>query len=211
VKNVAKNTGLFLVVALLFGALFAATTKASTVSSSVEINELMADNKSTIANALGNYTDWIELYNKADYTVDISGMFLTDNLTTYRWQIPENTTIQAHSYLLVFADGNFRLGGLHTNFKLDADGETIALFAADGSLVDSLTFGEQIQDISFGRTSDGGSNWNYLTDPSPGEANFVDTSLFSGYPWPVWVVLAVLLCVICLAVFRHKIFRRKQK
>jgi hypothetical protein len=207
VKKSNQSVCVILFVALLLAALISIGTLASgTVSSSVVINELMADNEFTIQSDHGNYTDWIELYNTADYAIDVSGMFLTDNLTTYSWQFPSNTTIQVHGYLLVWTDGNFRLGGLHTNFKLDSDGETIALFAADGSLVDSVTFGRQVQDISYGRTTDGGSNWNYLIDPTPGETNFVDTSLFSDYPLPIWVVLAVLLAVICLAVFRGKIF-----
>jgi hypothetical protein len=208
VKKSKQSTCLILFATLLLDTLFTAGAVDGTVSSPVVINEIMTDNESTIKSDYGNYTDWIELYNTADYIVDVSGMFLTDNLTTYRWQFPSNVSIQAHGYLLVWADGNFRLGGLHTNFKLDSDGETIALFAADGSLVDSITFDRQVQDVAYGRTSDGESNWNYLIDPTPGEANSVDTSLFSSYPWPVWAALAALLAVVCLAVFRDKIFRR---
>jgi hypothetical protein len=174
------------------------------------INEFMADNKVTILSDQGNYGGWIELYNTADYAVDVSGMFLTDNLTTYRWQIPSNVTIQAHGYLLIWADGNFRVGDLHTNFKLDEDGETIALYAADGSLVDLVEFGEQVEDVSFGRTVDGGSSWNYNIEPTPGEANRVDNSLIAGYPWPIWAVPMTLLAAVCLVIFKNKIFRRKQ-
>ncbi len=212
VKKSKQATCIILFAALLFDIILAGgTVNASSASSPVVINEFMTNNESTIQNDRGNYTDWIELYNTADYAIDISGMFLTDNLTTYSWQFPSNTTIQAHGYLLVWADGNFRLGGLHTNFKLDSDGETIALFAADGSLVDCVTYEEQVQDVSYGRTNDGGSNWNYLIDPTPGEANFVDTALFCVYLWPVWVVLAGLFSAVCLVVFKDKIFRRGQK
>jgi hypothetical protein len=208
VKKSKQSICMILFATVLFDTLFTAGAVDEHVSSSVVINELMTGNETTIKSDYGNYTDWIELYNTADNTIDISGMFLTDNITTYRWQFPSNTSIQAHGYLLVWADGNFRLGGLHTNFKLDSDGETIALFATDGSLVDSISFDRQVQDVSYGRTLDGGSNWDYLIDPTPGEANFVDTSLFSSYPWHVWAILAFLLAVACLVAFRGKIFRR---
>lgn len=208
-KKSIQSACIFLFAILLINALITVDAVASdAISSPVVINELMADNESTIQSDRGNYTDWIELYNSANYAVDVSGMFLTDNPTTYSWQFPTNTTIQAYGYLLVWADGNFRLGGVHTNFKLDSDGETIALFAADGSLVDSVTFGRQVQDGSYGRTTDGGSNWNYLIDPTPEEANFVDTSFFSDYSLPIWVALVVLLIVVCVAVFIVKIFWR---
>jgi len=208
VRHLTKPAGLFL--SLCLCTLLATFPAAAASSAPIVINEFMADNKSTILSDQGNYGDWIELYNTADYAVDVSGMFLTDNLTTYRWQIPSNVTIQAHGYLLIWADGNFRVGDLHTNFKLDEDGETIALYAADGSLVDLVEFGEQVEDVSFGRTVDGGSSWNYNIEPTPGEANRVDNSLIAGYPWPIWAVPMALLAAVCLVIFRNKIFRRKQ-
>jgi len=208
VRHLTKPAGLFLSFCLF--TLLAAFPAADASSAPIVINEFMADNKVTILSDQGNYGGWIELYNTADYAVDVSGMFLTDNLTTYRWQIPSNVTIQAHGYLLIWADGNFRVGDLHTNFKLDEDGETIALYAADGSLVDLVEFGEQVEDVSFGRTVDGGSSWNYNIEPTPGEANRVDNSLIAGYPWPIWAVPMALLAAVCLVIFRNKIFRRKQ-
>jgi len=208
VRHLTKPAGLFLSFCLF--TLLAAFPAADASSAPIVINEFMADNKVTILSDQGNYGGWIELYNTADYAVDVSGMFLTDNLTTYRWQIPSNVTIQAHGYLLIWADGNFRVGDLHTNFKLDEDGETIALYAADGSLVDLVEFGEQVEDVSFGRTVDGGSSWNYNIEPTPGEANRVNNSLIAGYPWPIWAVPMALLAAVCLVIFRNKIFRRKQ-
>ncbi len=207
-RHLTKPAGLFLSFCLF--TLLAAFPAADASSAPIVINEFMADNKVTILSDQGNYGGWIELYNTADYAVDVSGMFLTDNLTTYRWQIPSNVTIQAHGYLLIWADGNFRVGDLHTNFKLDEDGETIALYAADGSLVDLVEFGEQVEDVSFGRTVDGGSSWNYNIEPTPGEANRVNNSLIAGYPWPIWAVPMALLAAVCLVIFRNKIFRRKQ-
>jgi len=159
---------------------------------------------------VGNYSDWIELYNTANYDVDMSGMFLTDNLTTYMWQFPNGTIIRAHGYLLVWADANIRVGGLHTNFKLSAKGETIGLFASDGSLVDSLTFGEQMQDVSYGRITDGDTNWGYMINPTPNAANLIDTSLFAGYSLTVWGILAAVLVAVGLLIFKDKIFRRPQ-
>ncbi|NQV31551.1 MAG: lamin tail domain-containing protein, partial [Phycisphaeraceae bacterium] len=71
--------------------------------SQVLINEFMASN-STIADAAGQYDDWIELHNPTDHPVDVGGMSLTDDLSQPdRWQFPLNrsdiTTIAAHGYL----------------------------------------------------------------------------------------------------------------
>ena len=129
----------------------------------------------------------------------------------YRWQFPNETVIEAHGYLLVWADAEIRMGGLNSNFKLDASGGVIGLFASDGSLIDSVTYGEQIQDISYGRTVDGGSSWSFMTKPTPGEANSVDTALFTGYPWEFWGVLALAIVVVGLVAFRAKIRLGRKK
>ncbi|MCW3983225.1 MAG: lamin tail domain-containing protein [Candidatus Bathyarchaeota archaeon] len=205
-KTLTKTSAAILGAAFLFATFSTSGSAVSGASSTtVVVNEFMAINESTVQNDNGNYTDWIELYNTADYSIDLSDMFLTDNLTSYRWQFPNDTVIQAHGYLLVWADADVMLGGLHTNFKLDGDGETIGLYATDGSLMDSVTFGEQIADISYGRTVDGDSNWTYITDPTPGAANNSSSSLFTADTGIVLVIVAVGAFAVCIVVFKGKI------
>jgi hypothetical protein len=136
------------------------------------INELMADNKASIQGPDGKYPDWIELYNMGDKTVDLSGMYLTDDLANpMTWEFPMGTSIGANSYLLVWADKSTGSGVLHANFALDANGEKVGLFAADGKTnIDYVVFCEQFSDASCGRCLDGNSTWNYLA-PTPGSAN----------------------------------------
>ncbi len=66
--------------------------------------------------------------------------------------------------------------GLHTNFKLSKDGEEIGLYddpALGGILVDSITFGLQTMDISYGRIYDSGVMWAFFDSATPGTANAV--------------------------------------
>ena len=60
---------------------------------------------------------------------------------------------------------------LHTNFNLNKSGESLNLFAPDGSLLDSLSFSDQVQNVSFGRQPDGRKDWCYFTRPTPAEPN----------------------------------------
>jgi len=60
---------------------------------------------------------------------------------------------------------------LHTNFKLDADGETIFLTDSTGGKIDELTFGYIPTGFSFGRKPDGGTNWFYFENPTPKYSN----------------------------------------
>ena len=144
---------------------------------SVVVNELLASNAAMLADPdFGGYGDWIELYNPASSAVDLSGYTLTDDLTeTSRWRIPDGTTIAAEGYLLIWADdentGPPTTSALHSDFKLSAGGEQVGLYDAAGAVVDTLTYGEQTTDISFGRVPDGGTAWAFMPTPTPGAAN----------------------------------------
>ena len=66
------------------------------------INELMASNSSIIQDPQGQYDDWIEIYNDDSSPIDVSGMYLTDDLDNpTKWQFPASTTIPAGGYILV--------------------------------------------------------------------------------------------------------------
>ena len=59
----------------------------STLNAQVKINEVQSSNANTIASDLGNYADWIELYNTSTSSVNISGYYITDNRDLPRkWQ-----------------------------------------------------------------------------------------------------------------------------
>ena len=60
---------------------------------------------------------------------------------------------------------------MHAGFKLSAGGEEIGLYGIGGILVDSLTFGSQNADESYGRIPDGSNNWRAIDAPTPATSN----------------------------------------
>jgi len=231
-KNKIQASAFIVVIVLLTGGLLAAVgindCSASIVTQSVialetvgvadeaavtvVINELMADNEATIQSPDGTSSDWIELFNNGDNSVDLSGMYLTDDLTNPTWQFPAGTVIEAYSYLLVWADGDSGQDALHADFKLNANGETVALLASDGETVlDSITFGKQIEDVSYGRLPDGSASWSYMTTSSAGEANAENARSTLSTPWPIWLFIALTLTACIAVLVKDKIrARRKQ-
>jgi len=141
------------------------------------INEFMAANSKSNADPQGQYDDWIEIYNYGRSAVYVGGMYLTDNIDRpTKWRIPDGTPSQAvipsQGHLVIWADDDTGDTGLHANFKLDADGEEIALFDSDGiTLIDSITFGEQTCDVSFGRYPDGAEYFQPFVSPTPAATN----------------------------------------
>jgi hypothetical protein len=133
----------------------------------VLINEWMADNTGPggfIDSADSRFSDWLELYNPNPSAVSLSGYFLSDTVAQPRkWMIPTNTTVGANGFLLVWADGetNLNVSGaadLHSSFKLNKGGSTIALYTADGVAQHVITFGAQEANVSQGFYPDGNTN-----------------------------------------------------
>ncbi len=147
----------------------------------VFINEWMAANTSFVADpADGDFDDWFELYNPNDVAVNLTGYALSDVLAPGgpRWSVPAGTTIPARGFLLVWADNETgqnatNRADLHANFQLRQAGEEIGLFAPNGNIADSVTFGNQTNNISEGRWRDGAQDIYFMPTPTPRAANVV--------------------------------------
>jgi hypothetical protein len=141
------------------------------------INELMAANSSIIADPQGRYEDWIELHNTSKARIDVGGLYLTNDADApTKWQIPAGnrilTTIPAEGFLVIWADGDTTSPGLHASFKLSANGDSLYLFNSDGiTRIDSIEFGVQIPNVSYGRYPDASAEWQILSRPTPGAPN----------------------------------------
>ncbi len=137
----------------------------------------MADNSSTIADEANEFEDWIEIYNSSSTAIDLGGYYISDDLLEpMLYQIPTTdpaaTTIPAGGFLLLWADKDLDQGVLHIDLKLGAGGEDIVLTTPDGITVeDQLTFGGQSADVSYGRTSDGGADFDFFPAATPGTSN----------------------------------------
>jgi hypothetical protein len=145
----------------------------------VFINEVMAKNTSTYPDEHGEYEDWIELYNAGSDTVDLAGLYLSDALPAMQaWQIPsghpELTAILPKGFKVFIADNEPAEGLLHTGFKLDKDGDEVALLQVMGKdtiVIDYLKFGSQNANVSQGRYPDGSATFEFMIVSTPGYAN----------------------------------------
>lgn len=139
--------------------------------SQLVINEFQASNTNDYLDPHSEtYIDWIELYNSSASDIDLSGYFISDNPTNhFKYTLPVNTIIPANGYLIMWADGTGT--GLHTNFKLSSGGEYVLLSNNLGVLLDSISFSDQMTDVSYGRVSDGDPVWGYFPQSTPNASN----------------------------------------
>ncbi len=144
----------------------------------VVINEILASNSENIHDEDGDHSDWIEICNRGSVPVNLNGWSLTDNPGTPRKWIFPPTVLEASGYLVVFASGKDRSGTgeveLHTNFKMERNGEYLALFddGSPGQVVTEFSpeFPPQETDVSYGysQTLD---RFVYFNTPTPGSKN----------------------------------------
>jgi len=153
--------------------------------SGLRINEFQAGNVNTIADEDHSYPDWIELFNPTGQSIDLAGWSLTDEIQNPKKWIFPSVTLGSGKYLPVFASGkNKRLPGspLHTNFKLTADGEYLALFSPAGKAFSEWNpFPEQLPGQSQGLLN--GALVTFKV-PTPGTAN--SGGVLLRYPDPVF-------------------------
>ena len=161
---------------LLHCFLFSVAWSTSSFSQSLYINELMASNSSTDYDDFFEFEDWIEIYN-AGGLINLAGYYLSDNPDSLQmWMIPSTnpgiTTMLPGGFLRFWCDNDPQQGEDHSTFKLSGDGEFVMLVKPDGvTIVDSISFGIQQSDVSFGRTCDGCAAWQYFNVPTPEATN----------------------------------------
>lgn len=173
------------------------------------ITEFLASNSSTLDDGDGNSSDWIEVYNPTAATVDLSGWHLTDNDGNLdKWTFPTSATVSQDvlnldpgEFLIVFASGQDTEdyidpeGNLHTDFRLSAGGEYLALVQPGGVVVEheySPEFPPQTTDISYGLSFDSstsvlipeGADAQYIVPTGPinnwNELSFDDSGWSTG-------------------------------
>ncbi len=139
------------------------------------VNEFLALNNTVIRDEAGQYEDWLELYNTGTETLNLGGLYLSDDFGNPRkWSLPLTLTLAPGGFLLIWCDEDADQGLLHASFKLSGGGEEIVLFADDahGNVpIDWITFGPQTPDISYGRQPDGAAIWITFAAPTPGRSN----------------------------------------
>lgn len=127
-------------------------------ASDLRLTELVASNDNGLQDYDGSSSDWVEIYNSGTTSVDLAGLYLTDNSNNKtKWQFPTGSgSIAPGGYKIVFASSKNTIkpnGEVHTSFSLSADGEYLGIIAANGTtVIDQFSpkFPEQYEDISYG-------------------------------------------------------------
>jgi len=153
----------------------------------IYLNEFVAKNSTTLLSQFGEADDWIEIYNDTAQSVNLTGWYLTDSATQLtKWAFPA-ATLASKGYLVVWASGRNTVlnGEIHTNFKLDGDGEYLALVRPDGTTVEHAytpMYPDQKTDISYGLLFRG-NGLDLTLSPSQTECRYLVPTADIGTGW----------------------------
>ena len=129
----------------------------------VVLNEFLADNEDGEIDEAGENEDWLELYNNTNSPVSLFGLYLSDDATNRnKWAFPANVSIPANGFLIVWLDNDDLQGPFHANFKLAAGGETLILSDGASMVLDEITFGQQLPDVTYGRYPNGSGSFTFM-------------------------------------------------
>lgn len=164
----------------IFGLLFLTVSLlVSAQEGNLKINEILAGNSNDSQDDFLEYDDWLEIYYEAGSSpavINLAGYFLSDNPNNLgKWKIPNTnagiTSIVAGQHLLFWIDKDPEQGEDHVDFKFSTEGETIFLSNQDTIIIDSVTFPQQVSDISYGRECDGCDAWVFFNNTTPDDNN----------------------------------------
>ncbi len=177
IKNILKNNEyiiiivLFIIITLLL--LFIPKLDNSfVISDKLYINEIMVNNTYTLKDNDLEYSDYIEIYNGYNHSINLNGYHLSDSeFETSKWTFPD-ITIKEGEYLIVYASGKnycqIKEKICHTNFKLSSAGETITLTDKTNNIINKFTYTKTPNDIAYGYLQ---GKYKFLEKESPGEKN----------------------------------------
>ena len=122
--------------------------------------------------------------------ISTNNLYLSDTISNLlKWKLP-NSVVLPDDYLIVWADEDGNQGSNHANFKLSNLQEIVILSNSDSTIIDSISFPTQNEDISFGRSPNGYGNFTMLTPTFKSNNDFTyafnstNRNNFKAYPNP---------------------------
>lgn len=136
------------------------------------INEIMPSNTYTYLDDDNEYSDYIEIYNGYNKSINLSGFMLSDSeYRTDKWSFPD-IEIESKEYLVIFASGKNKCDLdkkiCHTNFKLSSDGEVVTFTDDANNILSKVSYSKLSNDVSFGYYN---KKYYAFNKPTPGSVN----------------------------------------
>lgn len=151
----------------------------------IEISEVVARNESYIAGPYKTYHDFVEIYNRTDEDIDLTGWFLSDDSLEPMKASLNGIVIPAHEYLVIILSSegiNTPKGYPVVKFGISSQGENIVLSKGD-TIIDMAIIPSMGADTAYGRPN-GEDGFSILEEPTPEKENSMVALKVASAPAP---------------------------
>lgn len=124
----------------------------------------------TVSSVQSSDEDWIEITNRGDSAVVLSGYGLSDNTENLFAYTIENAILEPGEYIVFESEGGQNNDGLQV-ISLSYAGESVYFTEPSGRVVDHFYTGHQRPEISSGRADCSSTTTVYFTDMTRGSEN----------------------------------------
>ena len=138
----------------------------------LEINEILANNKGNFKNSNGEYSGYIEIKNVSDSTIDLANYSLSNNESvSFKWQFP-SVRVSSNEVIVVYTSGvSSKQGELSTSFKLNNNNGIVVLSNNKGKVIDKVEYKNLANGIAYIKQA---GNFLESNAISPGYSNTID-------------------------------------
>lgn len=147
------------------------------------ISEVVPSNDQYLIQADGKYYDWVELVNVANYDIDLSNYWISDNADELMmFRLPQRT-LKAGERIVIICSANQKLAGgyIHAPFSLSSEECWIYVSDQSGKLCDYIRAVDVPRQGSVGRMN-GRNGVFYFEYATPGNPNGAGVALVSAKP-----------------------------
>jgi len=144
----------------------------------IVINEVCSTNFSIICDSNGKGFDYIELINTSDEEIDMSALYLSDDLSELQKDCLGGIVVPPKGKVLYAADGNVMNLPDHLSFQINSEGETIYLSYRNGEICDVVSVPKLRYNQTYSREVDGVGDW-VISTGTPMSDNSMASKIFA--------------------------------
>ncbi len=146
----------------------------------IELSEAVSINTKYLKLGNGSYCDFVEIHNRTEETVDLTGWYISDNPKKPTKAALDGISLKPGEYKTVILTKEPVSGYYSAGFALSSAGETVVLSYGE-TIVDYIALPELGENASFGRPN-GKDYCALLEKPTPGTKNAQETERDSDIP-----------------------------
>ena len=149
------------------------------------INEIQTHNVDMYLSPVWNYDAWMEFYNPTDTVISLFHCYFTDDpLVPKKFPITWQFDVPAHGFAVMWLGEHKDTAPHQIPLDADCDGGWYGIYDRYANQLLSISYPKGVSRASWARTTDGGDDWGYTAEPSPGSSNHASTFASEMVPAP---------------------------